>query len=506
MGEQTARIRVDSDLIKGGVDERMFGSFVEHLGRAVYGGVYQPDHESADESGFRTDVLDLVRDLRVPIIRYPGGNYVSAYKWEDSVGPVDQRPRRMDLAWKAVEPNTVGLDEFYRWAKKAGSSVMMALNLGTRGIEEARNFVEYCNHPEGLYWSDLRRSHGRQEPYNFRVWCLGNEMDGPWQIGCKTAEEYGKLAGEVAKALKQFDPTLELVVCGSSGPGMPTFPQWEATVLEYCYDHVDYISLHTYAIKENGDLQSFLAESVRFENFIKAVESTVQFVKAKKRSKKDVKISVDEWNVWYHSIGKESDADLWQVGRRLLEDVYTVEDALVVGLFLIVLLRHAETVRMACLAQLVNTIAPILTDTDGAAWRQTIFYPFLHCSLFARGEVLETRIESPGYESAAYGFVPYLDVVAILKRDEKEIAFFCVNRHESDTVRASVRLAGFSGFSVIEHIVLSDPDPLACNTRDKPDRVVPGRQSSETINGEVLSTGLAPLSWNVIRVSYIDRA
>ncbi len=502
MGELHAKIRVDSDLVECSVDDRLFGSFIEHLGRAIYGGIYQPDHEKSDESGFRTDVIDLVRDLHVPIIRYPGGNYVSAYKWEDSVGPVDQRPRRMDLAWKAVEPNTVGLDEFCQWATKAGSDVMIALNLGTRGIEDARNFVEYCNHPGGLYWSDLRKSHGRPEPYNFRVWCLGNEMDGPWQIGCKTADEYGKLAGEVAKALKLFDPTLELVVCGSSGPGMPTFPQWEATVLEYCYDHVDYISLHTYAKKEGDNLPAFLAESVRFENFIKAVESTVQFVKAKKRSRKDVKISVDEWNVWYHSFGKESDDDLWQVGRRLLEDSYTVEDALVVGCFLIVLLRHADSVRMACLAQLVNTIAPILTEPEGSAWKQTIYYPFLHCSLFARGEVLQTRIESPGYETDSYGRVPFIDGIGILKRDEREIAFFCVNRHEADTALAFVSLVGFSGMSVIEQLVLSDADPLARNTRDAPDRVVPVKSVSAAIEGDSLRVRLPPLSWNVIRVSY----
>jgi alpha-N-arabinofuranosidase len=330
-------------------------------------------------------------------------------------------------------------------------------------------------------------------------------MDGPWQIGCKTADEYGKLAGEVAKALKLFDPTLELVVCGSSGPGMPTFPQWEATVLEYCYDHVDYISLHTYAKKEGDNLPAFLAESVRFENFIKAVESTVQFVKAKKRSKKDVKISVDEWNVWYHSIGKESDDDLWQVGRRLLEDSYTVEDALVVGCFLIVLLRHADSVRMACLAQLVNTIAPILTEREGSAWKQTIYYPFLHCSLFARGEVLQTRIESPAYETDAYGSVPFIDCVGILKRDEREIAFFCVNRHEADTALAVISLVGFSGMSVVEHLVLSDADPLARNTRDKPDRVVPVKSASTVIEGDALRVRLSPLSWNVIRLSY-DRA
>ncbi len=502
MGDSIARIRVDRESILATVDERLFGSFVEHLGRAIYGGVYQPDHELADEDGFRTDVLELVRELRVPVIRYPGGNYVSAYKWEDGVGPVGDRPRRMDLAWKATEPNTVGLDEFCRWAKKADSSVMMAINLGTRGIEEARNLVEYCNHPGGLYWSDLRRAHGAEKPYDFRVWCLGNEMDGPWQIGCKTADEYGKLAAEVAKALKLFDPTLDLVVCGSSGPGMPTFPQWEATVLEYCYEHVDFISLHIYARKEKDDRPLFLAESVKFEHFIQTVESTVRFVKAKKRSKKTVRLSVDEWNVWYHSLGAESDDDLWGVGRRLLEDRYNVEDALVVGCFLIVLLRHADSVRMACLAQLVNTIAPIMTDTSGRAWRQTIYYPFLHCSRYGRGEVLETRIESTGYESGEYGTVPYLEAIAVLRRTDSEVSFFCVNRHETEALSLEARLSGFAGISVVEHVVLADPDPLAANGRDAPDRVAPRAENGARVEGDRLLARLPPLSWNLIRVSY----
>jgi len=497
-----AKIRIDSEMVVCTVDKRLFGSFVEHLGRAIYGGVYQPDHPHSDEQGFRTDVLDLVQKLRVPIIRYPGGNYVSAYKWEDSVGPLADRPKRMDLAWQAVEPNIIGLNEFYQWAKKAGSEVMMAINLGTRGIEDAINLVEYCNHSGGLYWSDLRKEHGVKQPYNFRVWCLGNEMDGPWQIGFKTADEYGKLAGEVAKALKLFDPTLELVVCGSSGPGMPTFPQWEATVLEHCYEHVDYISLHTYAKKENDNLGSFLAESVRFENFISSVENTVEFVKAKKRSKKTVKLSVDEWNVWYHSNGSESDDDKWQVGRKLLEDIYTVEDALVVGCFLIVLLRHANTVRMACLAQLINTIAPIIAEKDGPAWMQTIYYPFMHCSLYGRGEVLQTFITSETYDCGNLDEIPYLEAIAVLHREQKEIVIFSVNRHTKKDLLLEVKTTGFFDVSIIEHLVLEDSNPLACNSAQDPVRVIPKAKENSIIINDLLSSKISPLSWNVIRLRF----
>ena len=164
----------------------------------------------------RGDVIELVRELDTPICRYPGGNFVSAYNWEDGIGPKENRPKRLDLAWHTTEPNQVGIHEFADWAEKAGTEMMLAVNLGSRGLDEARNFVEYVNHPGGSYWSRPARKNGRTEPWNCRLWCLGNEMDGPWQVGHKTADEYGHLANETAKAMRGFDPTLELVVCGSS--------------------------------------------------------------------------------------------------------------------------------------------------------------------------------------------------------------------------------------------------------------------------------------------------
>src|ERR687898_1948280 len=203
---QTAKITIDPNFRIGEVDPRLYGSFIEHLGRAIYGGIYEPEHPTADDIGFRQDVLDLVRELDVPIIRYPGGNFVSGYDWEDGVGPVEERPRRLDLAWRTVETNQVGTNEFAAWAERAGAEVMMAINLGTRGVDAARNLVEYCNHPSGSHYSDLRRSHGVEDPHGVKVWCLGNEMDGPWQIGRKTPQEYGRLACEAAKAMKWVDP------------------------------------------------------------------------------------------------------------------------------------------------------------------------------------------------------------------------------------------------------------------------------------------------------------
>jgi alpha-N-arabinofuranosidase len=495
-----ARIALDKDFVRASIDDRLFGSFIEHLGRAVYGGIFEPGHPTSDSDGFRTDVLELVRELHVPIVRYPGGNYVSAFNWEDSVGPREQRPRRLDLAWRSVEPNQVGLNEFARWAKKAGTEPMIALNLGTRGIDAARNLVEYCNHPCGSYWSDLRKAHGAPEPHGFKVWCLGNEMDGPWQVGYKTADEYGRLASEVGKALKLFDPALQLVACGSSNTKIESFPQWEATVLDHCYDTVDFISLHNYFKNYEDDLPTYLGESLDMDRFIRTIIGTVDFVRMKKRSARKVNLSFDEWNVWFHSRQADEAITPWTVGPHLLEDVYTFEDALVVGCCLITLLRHADRVRIACLAQLVNTIAPIMTENGGPAWRQTIFHPFLHASLYGRGEVLESLIRSPVYENRSHGEVPYLESIATWNRQTEEATIFAVNRSMTDELLLEGRIAGWGRVGLVEHIVLVHKDPKATNTKENPGAVAPGRLDTTRVDGDTLEARLPPLSWNVIRL------
>ena len=337
---KTVKMTVDKAFVVAPVDKRIYGSFIEHLGRAVYGGIYQPGHESADEDGFRRDVIQLIKELNVPVIRYPGGNFVSNFFWEDSVGPVSERKPRLELAWRSLEPNTFGLGEFSKWAGKVNAEMMMAVNLGTRGIADACNLLEYCNHPSGTKYSELRRSHGVEEPYNIKLWCLGNEMDGEWQLGRKTMDEYGRLSEETAKAMKLIDPSIELVSCGSSFKDMPTFPQWEATTLEYNYDYVDYISLHQYYGNAAGDSWDYLAQSDDMEEFIHTVTSVCDFIKAKKRSSKTINLSFDEWNVWFHSKAEEEDITAnhaWQTAPALLEDHYNFEDALMVGLMMITL-------------------------------------------------------------------------------------------------------------------------------------------------------------------------
>jgi alpha-N-arabinofuranosidase len=497
-----AKMIVDKDFVIGQVDDRIYGSFIEHLGRAVYGGIYEQGHPSADEQGFRKDVLELVKELQVPIVRYPGGNFVSGYNWEDGVGPLSERPRRLELAWRTIEPNWIGYNEFMDWCRKAGTDAMMAVNLGTRGIDDARNLVEYSNHPSGSYWSDLRRSHGYEAPHGVKTWCLGNEMDGPWQIGSKTAVEYGRIANEVGKTMKWIDPTIELVACGSSGRTMATFPEWEATVLDLAYDTVDYLSIHQYYGNQKGDTRNFLAQSVGMDQFIHTVIATADYAQAKKRSKKKMNLSFDEWNVWFHSHDHDSKLDPWSIAPPQLEDVYTHEDALVVGCMLISLLKRADRVKMACMAQLVNVIAPIMTRNGGPAWKQTIYYPYMHASVFGRGQVLVPLIQSPKYDSADFTDVPYVESVAVYNEEIGEVTVFAVNRSLEEAIPFEIDLRSFGSASILEHIVLEHDDLLATNTELQPDRVKPHAGGSSAIAGNgKLEARLGKASWNVIRLN-----
>jgi len=493
-----ANVIIDKNFKIGEVDKRIYGSFIEHLGRAVYGGIYEPGHPEANEMGFRKDVLNLVKELDVPIVRYPGGNFVSAFNWEDSVGPVENRPKRLDLAWKSTEPNWVGMKEFTQWADLAGTEVMMAINLGTRGLEEARNLVEYCNFEGDSYWSDLRKSHGKKDPYNYKVWCLGNEMDGPWQTGHKTATEYGRIASETARSLRQLQPDLELVCCGSSTKNMPTFPDWEREVLEHCYNDVDYISLHQYYRNDENDLSTFLASSMDMDDFIETVIATCDYVKGRKRSKKNMMLSFDEYNIWYHSSEQDKKSRPWQIAPPLLEDVYNFEDALVIGTLLNSLIRHADRVKMACMAQLVNVIAPIMTENEGPAWRQTIYWPYYYASRYGRGVSLGILNKSPCYNNKKYGDVPYLDISGVWNTEKKQIALFMVNRSDSESVNINLTLSGFKGLKLNQHKKMDGFDIKLANSKANPDAVSPSEGRGCQIEGEEVSGSLTPLSWNMI--------
>ncbi len=494
----TARLTLDPRFPIGAVRRRLFGGFVEHLGRHVYDGIYEPGHPEADDQGFRRDVLELVRELGVSTIRYPGGNFVSGFRWEDSVGPREQRPRRLDLAWHSTETNEIGLHEFSDWLDKAGSDLMLAVNLGTRGVLEALDLLEYSNVPGGTTLSQQRIDNGRAEPFGVQVWCLGNEMDGPWQLGHRSADDYGKIASQTAKGMRQLDPSIELVVCGSSGAQMPTFGEWERVVLEHTYDDVDMISCHAYYQEHDGDIDSFLASSVDTDRFIEAVVATADHVGAVRGSAKKIDISFDEWNIWYqtrfHDVDQITGVENWPVAPRLLEDVYSALDAVVFGSLLISLLKHADRVASASLAQLVNVIAPIMTEPGGPSWRQTTFFPFAITSRLAQGDAVRLQVESPLIETEKFGAVPAVDAVATHDAETGASAIFLVHRGRGDAVELQIDVAGLGGVEIVEAHVLHDDDPYARNTLEDPERVQPRTLETRVVDG-ILHVTLPPIAW-----------
>ncbi len=493
------RVVLDASERVGAIDRRLFGSFVEHVGRAVYTGIYEPGHPLADADGFRRDVLDLVRELGVSVIRYPGGNFVSSYRWEDGVGPVSARPARLDLAWHSLESNAFGTDEFIRWCRAAGIEPMLAVNLGTRGIESAVDLLEYCNHPGGTALSDRRRTNGAQEPHGIRMWCLGNEMDGPWQVGHMTAERYGRIARDTARAMRRVDPSLELVACGSSGRSMPTFGAWERTVLSLAFDDVDFISAHAYYEEHDGDLASFLASGADMDAFIDGVAEAADEVAAERGSDKRIDISFDEWNVWYFSKSPDQGPSGWPTAPRLLEDVFSVADAVVVGDLLVTLLRHADRVRAACLAQIVNAIGPIMTEPGGRAWRQTTFHPFALTAREAHGVSLCTETTGPTHTTDRHGEVPTVNVAATW--DELgRLTVFAVNRDVNAPQDLDIDLSGVGSATAATAVAIHDEDVYAVNTADEPERVVPRALDGVGVTPGAITLALPPSSWTMVSV------
>ena len=488
-----AKLSVNKNNIIDKIDRRIYGSFIEHLGRAVYEGIYEPTNENSDDMGFRRDVIELTRELNVPVVRYPGGNFVSGYNWEDGIGPKGERPRKLDLAWLSVETNEVGIDEFQEWAKRAGTDVMMVVNLGTRGPDEARSLIEYCNSTTDTYYANLRRKHGFDKPFGIKLWCLGNEMDGDWQICHKTAEEYGRTATETAKVLKWVDPSIELVACGSSDAGMPTFGSWERTVLDHTYDYVDYLSLHCYFGNREGDTANFLARVEQMDKFIKTTADICDEVKAKKNSQKTVNLSFDEWNVWYRTKDEEKTAERWQIAPHLLEEKYNFEDALLVGGMLMSLQNNCDRVKIGCIAQLVNVIAPIMTEKNGDAWKQTIFYPYMYASLYGNGETLKASLEGGSYKSKEGWDVPYLYSSVVNNEERGEVIVFLLNRSLFDDMELDVSLNGFEGYALSKHVELYSDDLNTQNDKDN-ENISPIEREIES--GEKIT--LKKHSWNML--------
>jgi alpha-L-arabinofuranosidase len=488
---------IDPTEVVGVVDGRLFGSFVEHMGRAIYGGIYEPGHPTADADGWRRDVIDLARRLGVTIVRYPGGNFVSGYDWEDGVGPRDQRPERQDRAWRTIEPNLVGTDEFVGWARLVGAEPMLAVNLGTRGADAARDLVEYCNAPVGTRLADRRAANGHAIPYGIRTWCLGNEMDGPWQIGHMSAADYGRKAADAARAMRAVDPSIELVACGSSGAKMPTFGSWETTVLELAGDVVDHLSLHAYFDPSAYEtVDDYLACSDELDRMIGTVAGIVDSVTTRRPGGRRIGLSIDEWNVWHLADHLEREtrreAGGFEHAPALAEDTHDLADALVVGCLLITLLRHADRVSIACQAQLVNVIPSIRTVDRGPAWLQASAYPFADVARWGRGTVL--RIEPGSSPSSA------IEATAVHEPVSGRVTLFAVNR-SAEPLTFETRLRGFGRLVVEGQTALTDPELRACNSADDPERLVPRPTAGATNDDGRLSVPLAARSWNVVRLA-----
>ena len=489
------KVTIVKEFTNGQVDDKLFSSFIEHLGRAVYTGIYEPGHKTADEQGFRKDVIELVKDLRVGLVRYPGGNFLSGYNWKDGIGPRESRPVRLDRAWHTIETNQIGIDEFADWAKKAGTEIMGAVNMGTGTPQDAADMVEYCNYPSGTTWSDLRIKNGHKEPHNIKYWCVGNEMDGPWQICHLEADDYGKKAREAIKMMKWTDESIQTVVCGSASTSMPTYPEWDRIVLEHTYDVADYISIHRY-FENAGNDDDFLASFYDMEQFIKTSCATCDYVKALKRSKKTMMLSFDEWNIWYQS---KMEPHPWTTAPRILEDHYSLLDALAFGGMAITLLNHADRVKVACLAQLVNVIAPVFTEPGKGAYKQAIYFPFRDISVYGRGTVLTPIVKTTNKTTNAYGEVPNVIFSAIYNEESNEVSVFALNTNKNEHSETEINLGSFGSTEMIFRTELCGKDLAAKNSLENPEAVKPQEVLLSQAEKSVYNLTLKAASWNVIR-------
>lgn len=492
-----SKVSIDTNRVISPISPLVFSGFAEHMGRMIYDGIYDPASPHADENGLRKDVLAALRELNFRSIRYPGGNFLSGYRWEDGVGPRDQRPARRDLAWQSLETNQFGTNEFMDFCKQVNAQPMLGVNMGTGTIQDASNLVEYCNGTPGTKYADMRIAHGYRDPHNVKLWCLGNEMDGPWQIGHLEADEYGRKAREAAKMMRWQDDSIELILCGSSSSLMPTYPEWDRVALELAWEQVNYHSLHYYASNEKNDTPSFLALSTEFEAFLDTLAGTLRYVKAKRRSKHDVYLSWDEWNVWYKARGRSDMEGKWTPSPHLIEEVYNLEDALVVAQWMNVFLRKSDVLKIACLAQAVNVIAPILTTRD-AMLKQSIYYPFMLFSKLAAGTALDISVNAPMYHTAQFGDMPLIDVSASYDEANHAGAIFIVNRSLTESMTIDLNWLDCVPQSFKAAYQVAGTDPKAANSYENPDQIVSVPVAVPQVSDKSATLTVPPLSFTAL--------
>jgi alpha-L-arabinofuranosidase len=488
-GALRARIKIDTERAIGDIDPLIYGNFIEHLGRCIDGGVFEEKSPLSDANGYRRDVLDAAKKLNVTILRWPGGNFSSNYHWSDGIGPRDQRPARLEMAWGTVESNRFGTHEFLQYAEMLGTQPYICANLGTGTWTEAQQWVEYCNSTEDTAMTRLRKQNGRAEPWKVKYWGLGNEMDGPWQMGHRSAEDYGKFALEAAKLMKWTDPNIKLIAAGSSnfGPGID-WTAWNSTVLDFLKDHADYLAIHRYVGNPQNDFAEFMTSSMDLDERIRITEGVIEAAISRQTNHRPIYIAWDEWNVWYRARGPQ------QRGRRILEERYNLEDALVVATFLNAFVNHANIVKIANMAQLVNVIAPIFTSDQGM-FLQTIYYPLQLFANNTKGKALELFVDSPRYKTARFDGVPYLDASA--GWDNGSLVLNVVNRHRDQSIEADLEVQDkqFSGTVGISEV--NGPDIKAENDFNK--TTVKTVERSVTADGRKLRYAFPPHSFTMLK-------
>jgi alpha-N-arabinofuranosidase len=484
-----ARIKIDSDRKISPIDPKIYGNFAEHLGRCIEGGLFEEGSALADSRGYRKDVMQAVKDLEVTQLRWPGGNFSSNYNWKDGIGPRDQRPPRLEMAWGTIESNRFGTHEFLDYTEALGIEPYVCANLGTGTWTDAQQWVEYCNVAAGTAMAGLRKQNGREKPWGVKYWGLGNEMDGPWQMGHRTAEDYGKFALEAAKLMKWTDPNVNLIAAGSSnfGPNAD-WVGWNREVLAYLKDHIEYLSLHTYVGNAANDYSDFVAVANQLDDRIRTAAGIIRAAQGGGRGKKPIYIAFDEWNVWYRARGNG------QRGRKILEEHYNLEDALVVATMLNTFVNNADTVKMANMAQIVNVIAPIFTNEKGM-FLQTIYHPLQLFAKNTRGTALETFVECPAYESRSFGTTNYLDVSTALNNGV--VTMNVVNRHLDRDVEAEIEVQAGAFKGPFEVALVTGPDIKATNDFGK--TTVQTARSNTTASGNRLRHRFPPHSYTMLK-------
>jgi alpha-L-arabinofuranosidase len=459
------RIKIDLDRTLGAIDRNIFGGFAEHLGRCIYGGIYDPESPLADENGLRQDVMAALRRLNMPLVRYPGGNFASGYRWRDGVGLASERQSRTDLAWQALETNQFGTNEFVRFCRQLNAEPYLVVNCGDGDMREACDWVEYCNGTQDSAPVKLRRQHGFPAPHQVKYWGIGNEMDGPWEIGFKTPQEYARIFTEFAKVMKWVDPGIKLIASVVS--------DWQGQIIERAKlimeqagDLVDYLSLHWYIGNPDNNFTQYMGTSELLEQRLSAFEGLIKAVSLERKIDRPIPIAVDEWNVWYRT-------HPWYGGipaQNHLEEIYNLEDALVVAMNLNAFIRHARWVKMANIAQIVNVIAPIFTQKNSLVL-QTIFYPFELYSSSCGKIALDVAWEGDTFTAGENPGVRYLDVAATLDSTQKRLVVFVVNRSLDTALETEITLAAGTFSGPARTMTVNGPDIKAENTFEKPDQV-----------------------------------